>query len=57
MSTPDKPSARRLSRAGIFVVVVILAVIVVVFAGRNIWHAEKLDQEQETGVKEQSGLN
>ncbi|WP_185998994.1 hypothetical protein ACLIMP_22615 [Novosphingobium aerophilum] len=57
MSTSDKPSVRRLGRAGIFVVVVILGVIVLVFAGRNVWHAEKLDQEQETGVKEQSGLN
>lgn len=53
----DKPSARRRGRAGIFVVAVILAVIVLVFAGRNIWHAEKLDQEQETAVKEHNGLS
>lgn len=57
MKKPNQPSERRLGRAGIFVVAVILAVIILVFAGRNIWHAEKLDQEQETGVKEQNGLN
>lgn len=39
------------------VAAIVLAVIVLVFAGRNIWHAEQLEQEQRTGVKERSGLN
>ncbi|TCM13991.1 hypothetical protein EDF56_11516 [Novosphingobium sp. PhB165] len=57
MNDSDKPSSRRLGRAGIFVVAVIAAVFVVVFVGRNIWHAEKETQEERTGVKEQNGLN
>lgn len=51
----EKPSSRRLARAGVMVVVVVLAVIVLVFAGRNVWHAEELKQEQQTGVKEHDG--
>lgn len=37
------------------VVVIVLAVILLVFAGRNVWHAEELKQEQNTGVKEHDG--
>jgi uncharacterized protein YxeA len=37
------------------VVVILLAVIVLVFAARNVWHAEELKQEQQTGVKEHDG--
>ncbi|GFE76592.1 MULTISPECIES: hypothetical protein [Novosphingobium] len=53
----NKPSSRKLGRAGVMVAAIVLAVIVLVFAGRNIWHAEQLEQEQRTGVKERSGLN
>lgn len=51
----EKPSSRRLARAGLMVVVIVLAVILLVFAGRNVWHAEELKQEQQTGVKEHDG--
>jgi len=51
----EKPSSRRLTRAGLMVVVIVLAVIVLMFAGRNIWHAEELKQEQQTGVQEHDG--
>ncbi|TDW61669.1 hypothetical protein EDF57_10872 [Novosphingobium sp. PhB55] len=57
MRDPDKPSPRRLQRAGITVVVILLAMIVLIFVGRNIWHAERLDQEERTGVQERKGLN
>ncbi|WP_395396337.1 hypothetical protein WBP07_20775 (plasmid) [Novosphingobium sp. BL-8A] len=57
MKNEDKPSSRRLGRAGIMVVAIVLAVIIVVFAGRNIWHADKLEKEEQTGVKERNGLN
>lgn len=57
MKDEDKPSSRRLGRAGIMVVAIVLVAIVLVFAGRNIWHADKLEQEEQTGVKEGDGLN
>ncbi len=55
MPEGDKPSSRRLGRAGIMVVAILLAVIVLVFAGRSLWHAEELEQEQQTGLKEHDG--
>lgn len=42
MPDRDKPCSRRLTRAGLMVVVILLAVIVLVFAARNVWHAEEL---------------
>jgi hypothetical protein len=51
----EKPSSRRLAREGLMVVVIVRAVILLVFAGRNIWHAEELKQEQQTDVKEHDG--
>lgn len=57
MKPEDKPSSRRLGRAGVMVVAILLAVIVLVFVGRNIWHVDKLHEEERTGVKEGSGLN
>lgn len=53
----QKPGSRRLGRAGVMVVAITLFVLVVVFAGRNIWHAEELEKEEQTGIKERSGLN
>ncbi|WP_395331820.1 hypothetical protein WBP06_03295 [Novosphingobium sp. BL-8H] len=57
MKDEDKPSSRRLGRAGAFVAGVILLVIVLVFVGRNVWHAEELKHEEQTGEKERNGLN
>jgi hypothetical protein len=37
------------------VAVILLAVIVLVFAGRTLWHAQELEQEQQTGVNEHDG--
>jgi len=39
------------------VVAILVVMIVAVFAGRNIWHAGKLENEEQTGVKERNGLN
>ncbi|AOR80933.1 hypothetical protein BES08_25710 (plasmid) [Novosphingobium resinovorum] len=55
MPERDQPSSRRLGRAGIMVAVILLAVIVLVFAGRTLWHAQELEQEQQTGVNEHDG--
>lgn len=55
MPKREKPSSRRLTRAGLMVVVIVLAVFVLVVAGRNVWHSEELKQEQQTGVKEHDG--
>lgn len=41
---PNKPSSRRLGRAGATVVGIVLAMIVVFFVGRLVWH----DEVQET---------
>lgn len=35
---PDKPSAKRLGRAGVTVIAIIVAMIVVFFLGRVLWH-------------------
>ncbi|MBT0667591.1 hypothetical protein HT136_04325 [Novosphingobium profundi] len=34
------PAQKRKARAGIFVVAILTAIVVVIFVGRNIWHAE-----------------
>ncbi len=57
MKDEKKPSSRRLSRARVLVVAILVVMMVIVFAGRNIWHADKLEKEEQTGVKERSGFN
>lgn len=39
-----KPSPRRLGRAGIAVAAILLAIILVIFFGRNLWHATEVDE-------------
>lgn len=53
----DQPSAKRKGRAAIFVVSVVLAVIVLVFVGRNIWHAEEQQEDETTGQVQHEGLD
>jgi len=57
MKDEEKPSSRRLGRAGLLIVAILAVPMVIVFAGRNIWHADKLEKEEQTGVNERSGLN
>jgi len=45
----QQPGSRRLQRAGCAVVVIVLAIILIVFLARNIWHGEELHEDQATG--------
>ena len=38
-----KPGPRRLGRAGAAVVVIVVAVVLVMFVGRNLWHATEVE--------------
>lgn len=49
MAPDEKPSARRLGKAGAFIVGIIIAIFVVIFVGRNLWHGEELEQDQAVG--------
>lgn len=44
-STTSEPSARRLGRAGTAVIAIFVAMIVVFFAGRLIWHDERQEAD------------
>ncbi|WP_211151174.1 hypothetical protein [Novosphingobium sp. HR1a] len=54
---PKQPGSRRLGIMGAITVAVILLIVIVTFVGRNIWHADKLEQEQRTGTREVNGLS
>lgn len=45
MSPNEKPSAHRLGKAGAFVVGTIIAIFIIIFVGRNLWHGEELEQD------------
>ncbi|MDR6510617.1 hypothetical protein J2792_001483 [Novosphingobium capsulatum] len=47
---PPEQRARRFGRAGLTVAIIIAAIILVIFVGRNLWHARVLHQEERTGV-------
>ena len=49
MPPSEQPSARRLQRAGCWVVGLILAIVIVIFLARNIWHGEELQEDQARG--------
>ncbi|WP_312218229.1 hypothetical protein [Sphingobium yanoikuyae] len=49
MSPNEKPSAHRLGKAGAFVVSTIIAIFIIIFVGRNLWHGEELEQDQAVG--------
>ncbi|MTE01281.1 hypothetical protein GIY56_13405 [Paracoccus sp. YIM 132242] len=40
--TNRAPGPRRLGRAGVAVVVILVAVMLVLFVGRNLWHASEV---------------
>ncbi|MFD1107244.1 hypothetical protein [Sphingobium olei] len=46
---PDRPPTRRMERAAIFTVCVVIAIIICVFVGLNLWHGQELKQDQATG--------
>lgn len=43
------PSPRKAGRAAAWVLLVIVALILILFVGRNIWHGEELQQDQQAG--------
>lgn len=49
MTDPRKPPTRRFERAAVIVVGIVLAMFILVFVGRNVWHGEELKQDQATG--------
>mgnify|MGYP006949970026 CR=1 FL=1 len=42
--THRAPGPRRLGRAGVAVVAILAAVVLVLFVGRNLWHATEVDE-------------
>lgn len=50
-----QPSERRLGKAAIWIVAIVIAMIVVVFVGMNMDHAQQKQQEETSGVKESTG--
>jgi len=49
MDDPQRPSSRRLGRAAILIVCIVLVMFVIVFIARNFWHADELHQDQASG--------
>jgi len=47
---PPERRARRFGRVGLAVAIIVAITIVVIFVGRNIWHAQVTHQEEQTGV-------
>ena len=47
MSDPENPSPRRKARAGIIVAAIVLVLVVVIFVGRNLQHAEEMEENPE----------
>lgn len=43
--TEPRPGPRRLGRAGVAVVVILIALALVLFVGRNLWHATEVDED------------
>ncbi|MHA6766549.1 hypothetical protein [Sphingobium ummariense] len=50
MTDPDQPSPRRAGRAAAWVIGILLALILVLFVARNVWHGEELKEDQATGA-------
>ena len=47
MASDEKPSP--LAKAGAFICGVIIALFIIIFVARNVWHGEELEQDQATG--------
>ncbi|WP_103098004.1 hypothetical protein [Novosphingobium guangzhouense] len=53
-TTDREPSTRKKGRAGIFIVTIVLAMALLIFVGRNIWHLEMDKQERESAAHDTS---
>ncbi|HUD91109.1 hypothetical protein [Sphingobium sp.] len=49
MASDEKPSPRRLGTAAALICGIVLALFIVIFVARNVWHGEELEQDQATG--------
>ncbi len=49
MASDEKPSPRRLGKPGTFICGVIIALFIIIFVAKNVWHGEELEQDQITG--------
>ncbi|MGF7153296.1 hypothetical protein [Novosphingobium gossypii] len=54
---PSDPGSRRKGRAAITVVAIVLALIVAIFVGRNIWHQDVKEQEEAPGQMATGGTS
>lgn len=43
------PPPRNAGRAAVLIILVIAVIIAILFIGRNVWHAEELQDNQEVG--------
>ncbi|HWV12846.1 MAG TPA: hypothetical protein VN110_06070 [Sphingobium sp.] len=49
MNRIDPPPPPKAGRAAAFIILVIAMVIAIIFIGRNIWHGEELQDNQQAG--------
>ena len=50
MNRPEPPPPpREIGRAAILVLLVVAAIFLIIFFARNIWHAEELKDDQQSG--------
>lgn len=54
---PKRPSSRRLGRVAIAAVAILVAIMIVIFVGRNLWHGEELEEDQAAGANVAMGNN
>ena len=45
----DPPPPRHAGRAAVLIILVIAVIIAILFIGRNVWHTEELQENQEAG--------
>lgn len=45
MSRAPRPGPRRLGRAGVAAVLILAAIVLVIFVGRNLWHATEVHDD------------
>ena len=50
----EKPSPRRAGKAGLWISAIVIAIILVIFVGRNIWHDEAEEASRPSRVDPQN---
>jgi hypothetical protein len=49
MNRSEPPPPRKAGKAAAIILGIVAAIILVIFFGRNVWHGEELQENQETG--------